>query len=63
MERLQHDCAWMLSQHILEIFAPCLREEEQADAFAEVYARCRAAFEAFCIQEARMQRRLQPSKN
>lgn len=63
MERLKHDCAWVLSQHILEIFAGCLRESDQADAFAEVYQRCRAGFEAFCIQEERMQRRLQPSKN
>ena len=47
--------AWMLSHSILEIFAPCLREEEQAQALAEVYARCKAGIEAFCIQEERQE--------
>lgn len=62
-ERLKHDTAWVLSHSILEIFAPCLREEEQREAFAEVYVRIKAGLEALCIQEERQAQRLSPSKN
>ena len=61
--RLTHDVAWITSQHIVEVFAPLLREEEQREAFAEVYARVKAGIECFEIQSERMQQRLKPSKN
>jgi hypothetical protein len=47
----------------VELFASVLREEEQSDAFAEVYARVKAGLEAFRIQDERMRQRLKPSKN
>ncbi len=62
-ERLTHDVAWTTATHILDVFAPCLREEEQRDAFAEIYVRVKAGLECFEIQAERMQRRLKPSSN
>ncbi len=62
-DRLRHDVAWTTATHILEVFAPCLREEEQREAFAEIYARVQAGLECFEIQAERMQRRLKPSSN
>jgi hypothetical protein len=61
--RLIHDVAWATSQHILEVFAPLLREEEQRDAFVEIYARVKAGMECLAIQADRMQRRIKPSNN
>jgi len=61
-ESLTHDVAWVTAIHIVEVFAGCLREEEQREAFAEVYARVKAGLECFQIQENRM-RRMQPGVN
>jgi hypothetical protein len=62
-ERLRHDVARVLSQHILEVFAPLLREEEKACAFAEVYARTKAALECYDCQIDRTQQRFKPTRN
>jgi len=62
-DQLIHDVAWATSQHIVEVFAPCLREEEQPDAFAEVYARLKACLETFEIESNRREQRLHPSQN
>jgi hypothetical protein len=62
-ERLIHDVAFATSQHILEVFAGCIREEEQRDAFAEIYDRIKAGIECFEIQHNRMMRRLDPGRN
>jgi len=61
-ESLTHDVAMVTAIHIVEVFAGCLREEEQCDAFNEVYARVKAGLECFQIQENRM-RRMQPGLN
>jgi hypothetical protein len=62
-ESLTHDVAWVTAMHIVEVFAGCLREEEQRDAFAEVYTRVKAGLESFQIQDNRRQRRLRPGVN
>ena len=61
--RLVHDTAWATAQHILEVFAPLLREEEQREAFAEIYVRVKAGIECLEIQSERMQQRMKPSRN
>lgn len=62
-DRLIHDAAVAMSQAMLEIVGPCLRDEEKLDALSEFYIVCKAGIEAFCIQQARMQHRLNPTKN
>jgi hypothetical protein len=62
-DRLIHDVAWVATQHVLEIFAPLLREEEQREAFAEIYQRVRAGLECYETRVERMARRLSPGKN
>lgn len=62
-QRLQHDVAWAISHRVLEIFAPLLRDEEQADAFAEIYAVVKAGVESFEIMKFREETRLKPSRN
>ena len=45
------------------MFAPLLREEEQRDAFAEVYARLMALLDNYDVQRDRILRRMKPGKN
>jgi hypothetical protein len=59
----RHDAAWPGAFSIVEVFAPLLREEEQSEAFHEVYRRLMALLEAYDIQSERAQRRLRPCKN
>jgi hypothetical protein len=60
---LIHDAAMAVACSILECIAPCLREEEQRDAFEEIYARVRAGIEAYEQMTERPRRRLRPSRN
>jgi hypothetical protein len=62
-ESLIHDVASVTAMHIVEIFAGCLREEEQRDAYVEVLVAVKAGLECFQIQENRRQRRMQPGVN
>jgi hypothetical protein len=62
-QRLPHDVAFVTLRHILEVFASCLREEEQRAALTEIYERVKAGLECFEIQNDRMARRLQPARN
>jgi hypothetical protein len=62
-DRLTHDVAWTTAMHILEVVAPCLREEEQREAFAQFYVLVKAGLECFEIQAERADRRLKPSSN
>jgi hypothetical protein len=62
-QRLIHDVAFATSRHILEVFACCLREEEQRDAFAEIYERVKAGIECFELRTNRLQSRLRPGRN
>jgi hypothetical protein len=63
VEELIHDVTLMTSQHIVELFAALLREEDQAEAMAEVYARVKAGIESFEILKQREASRLNPSRN
>ena len=60
---LIHDVSWATSLHILQVFAPLLREEEQRDAFSEVYARVKAGIESYEAMKQREETRLRPSRN
>jgi hypothetical protein len=62
-QRLIHDVAFATSREILDVIAPCLREEEQRDAFAEIYERVKAGIECFELRSNRMASRLRPGKN
>jgi hypothetical protein len=62
-QRLIHDTAMAMAQAILDLVAPCLREEEQMEAFGEFYIACKAGIEVFCIQQDRMRQRLRPTRN
>jgi len=62
-ERLVHDVACATTQHIFEVMVGCLREDEQQDAFEEIYARVKAGIECFEIHNNRMKRRLSPGSN
>jgi hypothetical protein len=62
-ERLIHDVAFATSQHILELFAGCIREEEQRDAFGEIYERIKSGIERFDIDNDILERRLNPGRN
>jgi hypothetical protein len=61
-ERLIHDVAVATSRHILDLFVGCIREEEQRDAFEEIYERVKAGIECFDLQSSRMDR-LEPGRN
>ncbi len=62
-ERLRHDVAWAVAHHVLEVFAPLLREEEQREAFAEVYQRVKAGIECYECRIERAAQRLRPGRN
>jgi hypothetical protein len=61
--RLCHDVSWQVTTSVIEMFAPLLPETEQAEAFAQVYARVKAGIEVMEIQAARMASRMRPSRN
>lgn len=61
--RLIHDVTFVASMQILEVFADCLSEEEQCDAFEQIYARLKAAIECFEIHNNRPERRLESGRN
>lgn len=63
MSRLQHDTAFATATSIIEVFEHLLREEEQADAFAEIYQRVKAGIECYDQMKSREETRLKPSKN
>jgi len=62
-EALIHDVSRAAATSILEIFGYMLREEEEPDAYGEIYVRVVAALEAFQIQSQRMVERMQPGRN
>lgn len=62
-ERIIHAAAWATAKSILECIENCLREEERADAFGEVYARVKAGIEAAFVYADRQQDRLKPGRN
>ena len=60
-QSLVHDVAYMTSQHLMELFAHLLREEEIPDAWHEVYKRVRAGIECFQMKAERLEQRLKPT--
>lgn len=62
-QRLIHDVAFATSRHILAVFAGCIREDEQRDAFAEIYQQVKAGIELYELSNDRMDRRLHPGRN
>jgi hypothetical protein len=62
-KRLIHDVAFATSRHILEVFAGCIREEEQRDAFDEIYQCVKAGIECFDVENNRLERRMSPGRN
>jgi hypothetical protein len=62
-QSLLHDHAFALATAILDMVAPCLREEEKREAFEMFYTAAKAAFESYETCADRMERRVRPSKN
>ncbi len=62
-ESLKHDVAWTLARNILDIFAPLLREDEQHDAFVEVYLHTKTWLETYETRADRMFLMMHPGKN
>ncbi len=52
-----------LAKAILDIVAPCLREEEQKEAFGMFYEACKAALMHYEERADRMLHRLRPMNN
>jgi hypothetical protein len=59
-DSLIDDVARATAVTIVEVFAPCLREEEQREAFVEVYTRVKAGLERYQLREARLCQRVKP---
>jgi hypothetical protein len=62
-ERLINGRAFAMAQELLDLIAPCIREEERRDAFEEFYAICKNGLLALCIEHDRMMQRLKPTSN
>ena len=60
---LTHDVAKEMAKEIVEVFAGCLREEEQHDAFVEVYTRLKAGLEEFQARARQTQDPMRPGLN
>jgi hypothetical protein len=62
-ESLLTDHALALAVAILDIVAPCLREEERKEAFGMFYTACKVTLESYESKAERMCRRVKPSVN
>jgi hypothetical protein len=62
-QRIYHDAAFPMAKALIDVVAPCIREEERREAFDEFYRICLAGIEAFVIHWNRMESRLHPGKN
>jgi hypothetical protein len=60
---LTHDVAQEMAKEIVEVFAGCLREEAQHDAFVEVYTRLKAGLEEFQGRATQRHNRMRPGLN
>ncbi len=58
-----HDISTAAGVSILEVFKYMLREEEERDAFGEIYVRVVAALQAYQIKSKCAAERMQPSRN
>jgi hypothetical protein len=62
-QRLCHDVAFATAMHILDVFAPLLRDEEKRDAFNEIFERVKAGLEAYDHEVKSLLHRLRPLTN
>jgi hypothetical protein len=62
-QSLMHDYAMKLAAAALGVVAPCLREEEQRDAFNYLYDACIEVLKEYEERASRMERRVRPSNN
>jgi len=62
-KRLVHDAAYACALSVMECLSGLFREDEKRDGFSEIYARVKAAIEAFAVMEERKGKRLKPSRN
>jgi hypothetical protein len=57
-KRLIHDHAWATAAAVVRLFAGCLREEEQVEAFHEVYELLKSELAAMLTRRDREMARL-----
>ena len=62
-ESLIHDASFATTTAIMQIIGPCIRDDERADCFQEIYQACKAGIEAYSVHEIRMEHRMRPSNN
>jgi hypothetical protein len=62
-DSLKHDHAMAMARAVLEIVAPCIREEERREAFNLFYEACKAGLEHYELKADRIRKRLMPGKN
>ena len=62
-QSLIHDYAMKLAAVSLEVVTPCLREEEQREAFNSLYDACIEVLRQYEKRASRMERRVRPSNN
>jgi hypothetical protein len=60
-QSLQHDTAFVLALHNMEIVRECAMDKGQDELFGRFYTAARAAIEAFIVQHNRLQRRMNPT--
>lgn len=62
-ERLKHDCAMMMAQHIIESLADVLPEALRLNVRNDCYHICKAGIDAFSLYRDRLAHRLNPTSN
>ena len=63
MKSLMHDMAFRISAEILRTFSGVLREEEQQDAFWEIYESIKEGLQEYETKADRRMSRLNPGRN
>jgi hypothetical protein len=62
-QRLQHDAATAIAQASLEVVESCVHPVCHKDAWEEFYRIALAGIEAYCLQQDRLQQRMNPTNN
>jgi len=62
-DRIIAHAALDTTDRILELIRNCIRDEERADAWREIYVQVKAGIEAAFVQMERQQERLKPGRN
>jgi hypothetical protein len=63
MKSLIHDVGFLATVEVMRLFSHLLREEEQKDAFWEVYGCVKKALEEYEMKAERRLSRLEPGRN